>query len=111
MSLPSHANTPDSVIDPVLLLMSQIQDKNPEDHDEQIGGIDRRSTSPFPDDDDDIRGYELTNFSSNMSRDNSAEPLTGGGTISELCRQLKRRKNLSPESEAELDVYAVHDST
>lgn len=109
MSFTSHENTPDSVIDPVLLLMNQIQDKNPED--EQVGGIDRHSTSPFPDDDGDSGDYETTNFTSNMSRDNSAEPLTAGGTISELCRQLKRRKNLSPESEAELDVYAVRNYT
>jgi hypothetical protein len=103
--------TPDSVIDPVLLLMDQIL--MPPDNfkiDSELDSIGRRGTSPLPDEDNKDNSQDPVNLSA-TSRDSSTDLFTTmtmtGASISEMCRQLKKRKGLSPESEAELDVYSV----
>jgi hypothetical protein len=102
----SPGTTPNSLIDPVLLLMDQIL--IPPDNfeiDSELDSIGRRGTSPLPDEDNEDNSQDTVNFSA-TSRDNSFTTMADA-SISEMCHQLKKRKGLSPESEAELDVYSV----
>ena len=96
----------DDNIDPTLLFFDEMRKRGPKDIDSvpgdefEPGGTPRVSAPSSNYGDDDEEDYIL-------ARQRADTPAAVSRPVADFCQQLKRRKLLRPESEAELDVYAV----
>jgi hypothetical protein len=103
---PRETSTAGNNIDPATAWLAGLMASGPNDRAfteqddmDEPGGIGRNDDSISDDEqnNDDIPEPEPSGmvFASSVS------------TVKEVCRQLKRRKTLKPESEADLDVFAA----
>lgn len=97
--------------DPSILFLQGLQQSSPNDvSHSQDSELPRRSTggrSGSPNESGEEEEFEKDmSIGPQNSPPNPLDSMMPGGLVAETCRQLKKRKQFSPESEAELEVFA-----